>query len=174
MFCNLSSILTLQTIYCIFHVPLSCCCMKKFVLSSPSFVHLTLYLFLQYSFWYFSNVRMCLFRMALKFFSWVYKGLCSSSLSRISKTELHSLIRFQSFAIPLVRCLCFLLKGVSHCKSMMPFSFFSPFQKCIHFMKHSIWNATTAYKLWPQADFNLSTGNKFHYIANHPRINKPN
>ena len=153
MFCNLSSILTLQTIYCIFHVPLSCCCMKKIVLSSPSFVHLTLYLFLQYSFWYFSNVRMCLFRMALKFFSWVYKGLCSSSLSRISKTELHSLIRFQSFAIPLVRCLCFLLKGVSHCKSMMPFSFFFSLQKMHTFYETFYWNAITVYKVMTTSRF---------------------
>jgi hypothetical protein len=54
---------------------------KNFVLSSLSLVDLTVYLFVQYSFWAFRSINICFLRILLKFLSCTTRNLFSSSLS---------------------------------------------------------------------------------------------
>jgi hypothetical protein len=64
---------------------------KNLVLSSPSLVHQTIYLF-PIIFLILQKSRDVFFRIFLNFLSVVLRGLFSSSLSRINRTSLQDLI----------------------------------------------------------------------------------
>ena len=75
---------------------------KNFVFSSPNFVHLTVYLFFQYSCLNFKSFKICFLRIFLKLLSWIYNVLCSSSLSRMPRTSLQLATRLLIFEILLL------------------------------------------------------------------------
>jgi hypothetical protein len=92
---------------------------KNLVLSSPNFVHLTVYRCHQYCFWNCRSLRMWTLRVSLRTFSWENKVLFSSSLSRISSTSLHWLICIFSLERPKAHHFKTLLRSLNFAASLV-------------------------------------------------------